>query len=166
MGWGMNVGRALDRRVLEHGGEVSGFTAENMVFPDDGAAIIVLCNLDSSDAAPDIARKIAPLLFADDAGGKERQAEQVLVGLQQGKLDRNLFTANGNSYFNERATHDFASSLAPLGKPQSVRQTAQEGRGGMIYRSFEAKFAHRTLRIWTYELPDGKLEQYEVAPSE
>jgi D-alanyl-D-alanine carboxypeptidase len=152
--------------VLEHGGEVSGFTAENMVFPDDGGAVIVLCNLDSSDAASDIARKVAPLLFADDAGAKERQAEQLLVGLQQGKLDRNLFSANGNSYFNEQAIRDFAASLAPLDNPQSVRQTAQEGRGGMTYRSFEAKFEHRTLRIWSYELPDGKLEQYEVAPSE
>jgi len=165
-GLGFNVGRAFDRRVLEHSGEVSGFTAENMVFPDDRAAVIVLCNLDSSEAASDIARKVVPLLFADDAGAKERQAEQILLGLQQGKLDRNLFTANGNSYFNQQAMRDFASSLAPLGKPQSVRQTAQEGRGGMTYRSFEAKFADRALRIWTYELPDGKLEQYEVAPSQ
>ncbi len=164
-GLGVNVGRFFDHRVLEHGGEVSGFTAENMVFPDDRAAVIVLCNLDSSDAASDIARDIVPLLFSSPAGGMERRAEQIFEGLQQGKLDRSLFTANGNSYFNEQALRDFASSLAPLGKPQSFEQVAQENRGGMIYRRFQAKFAGRTLRIWTYELPDGRLEQYEVAPS-
>jgi D-alanyl-D-alanine carboxypeptidase len=165
-GLGMNVGRMLDRRVLEHGGEVSGFTAENMIFPDDRAAVIVLCNQDSSDTAATIAEKIAPLLFASPAADHRRQAQEIFEGLQQGKLDRKLFTTNGNSYFNEQAIRDFSTSLAALGKPQSFEQVAQERRGGMIYRSYEAKFGQRTLRIWTYELPDGKLEQYEVAPSE
>ncbi|HET7322639.1 MAG TPA: serine hydrolase domain-containing protein, partial [Longimicrobiaceae bacterium] len=39
---GLDVGMQGGHRVLEHSGEVSGFTAENMVFPDDGAAVVVL----------------------------------------------------------------------------------------------------------------------------
>src|SRR5262249_34208966 len=43
-GLGIDVDQVSDRRVLRHGGEVSGFTAENAVFPDDRVAIAVLTN--------------------------------------------------------------------------------------------------------------------------
>jgi D-alanyl-D-alanine carboxypeptidase len=59
---------------------------------------------------------------------------------------------------------DFASSLAPLGEIREFTQTAQRSRGGMTMRSYRAVFAGRTLRVWTYETPDGKLEQLQVAP--
>ena len=35
-------------RTLEHGGEVSGFVAENIVLPDDKIAVVVLTNQDAS----------------------------------------------------------------------------------------------------------------------
>jgi CubicO group peptidase (beta-lactamase class C family) len=166
-GLGISVGRAFDHRVLAHDGEVSGYTAENMVFPDDRAAVIVLCNQDSSTAMSQITGKIAPLLFADTAAlQQEQRAEQIFQGLQQGKLDRSLFTDNGNSYFTAQAIQDFASSLSPLGKPQEFKQVETEGRGGMIYRRYNAKFPRKTLMVWTYEMPDGKLEQYQVAAAD
>jgi hypothetical protein len=35
----------------------------------------------------------------------------------------------------------------------------------MMTRSYAATFAGgRRLHVWTYELPDGTLEQYQVAP--
>jgi D-alanyl-D-alanine carboxypeptidase len=34
----------------------------------------------------------------------------------------------------------------------------------MVYRSYRATFPSRVLRVWTYETPDGKLEQLQVAP--
>ena len=40
---------------------------------------------------------------------------KVYDGLQQGKIDRALFTDNANSYFNDQALKDYASSLGPLG---------------------------------------------------
>ena len=166
-GLGISVGRAFDRRVLAHDGEVSGFTAENLVFPDDRAAVIVLCNQDSTDATSQIAGKIAPLLFEDSAAAaQEQRARQIFEALQRGSLDRSQFTANGNSYFGEQAVRDFAASLAPLGKPQEFKQVETESRGGMVYRRYNAKFAQKSLMVWTYEMPDGKLEQYEVAPTQ
>jgi hypothetical protein len=36
----------------------------------------------------------------------------------------------------------------------------------MTGRSYDAKFADRSLRVWTYEMPDGKLDQYQVAVKE
>ena len=63
-GLGVNVSSALGRRALSHGGEVSGFTAQNIVFPDDRVAVVVLVNQDAASTAGPIASGIPPLLFA------------------------------------------------------------------------------------------------------
>ena len=168
-GLGVDVTLQSGRRVLEHGGEVSGFTAQNTVFPDDHIAIVVLTNQDAVGAPATIARNLAPLLFAVDdpeTTKKLEQARKIFAGLQQGTIDRSLFTENANSYFSEQALKDFAIGLAPLGTPQEFTQTQQSSRGGMLLRVYRVKFAEKTLQVWTYEMPDGKLEQYQVAVTE
>ena len=62
-----------------------------------------------------------------------------------------------------QALQDFASSLGPLGTPDGFVQSGQSARGGMIERTYRVRFGTRTLRVWTYEFPDGKLEQLQVA---
>jgi D-alanyl-D-alanine carboxypeptidase len=163
---GITVRNQAGHRMLEHSGEVSGFTAENVVFPDDRAAVIVLTNQDAVNAGSQIARQIAPLLFAvDTAVVKEKveRARKILEQLQQAKIDRSLFTDNANSYFDQQALQDFATSLGPLGTSQDFQQTAEQGRGGMTYRAYRAKFAEKVLSISTFEMPDGKIEQYQVS---
>ena len=157
--------------ALEHSGEVSGFVSENVVFPNDKAAITVLTNQDASPAASGIAQAIAPLVLGGNAqsgaaSAAEAQARQIFVGLQQGKIDRSLFTDNCNAYFSQQALEDFQSSLAPLGAPTSFKQTGEELRGGMTFRSFSVTFADSPVkvRVTTYTMPDGKLEQYLVIP--
>jgi CubicO group peptidase (beta-lactamase class C family) len=163
-GLGVGVTTESGHRVIEHGGEVSGFTAENAVFPDDRAAISVLTNQDSADAASAIMRKIAPLLFAKQGSpaASEARARQVFEGLQLGKIDRSLFTADANSYFTDQALQDFGASLGPLGKPQEFKQTSQRDRGGMTFHAFEVKYPKKTLTIWERDMPDGKIEQFQV----
>ena len=168
-GYGLGVSVAMQggRLLVEHNGEVSGFTAENMVFPDDSAAVVVLTNQDAAPASGAIARPIAQLLFAtEDALTQSRtaQARSIFEALQQGKIDRSLFTSNANAYFGNQALQDFASSLGPLGAPSGFVQTGQQKRGGMVLRVYRASFPNRALRVWTYETFDGKLEQYQVAP--
>ncbi|HKP36671.1 MAG TPA: serine hydrolase domain-containing protein [Pyrinomonadaceae bacterium] len=165
-GLGISVNSQAGRRALSHGGEVSGFTAQNVVFPDDRAAIVVFVNQDAASAAGPIASGIAPIIFASSdpaTPAKLEQAKKIFAGLQQGKIDRSLFTENANGYFSERALEDFASGLGPLGTPQSFTQTSQGLRGGMTLRVYSVRFANKTLRAWTYEMPDGKLEQYQIA---
>ena len=165
-GLGVSVGTEAGHRALSHGGEVSGFTAENIVFPDERVAVVVLTNQDAAGAAGDIAHGIAPLLFTtNDPGtaGKQEQARKIFDGLQHGTIDRSLFTDNANYYFSEQALKDFAGSLASLGTPQEFNQVHQALRGGMTLRVYRIRFAQRVLRAWTYELPDGKLEQYQIA---
>ena len=155
---------------LEHSGEVSGFVSENMVFPKDKLAIAVLTNEDASRAAGMIGRELAPLLLGIEKStpsAAEAQALELFENFQQGKIDRSLFTPWCNAYFDAQAVGDFQSSLAPLGKPASVRQTAEELRGGMTFRAFRVTFPNssRALVITTYTEPDGKLEQYLVIPA-
>jgi D-alanyl-D-alanine carboxypeptidase len=153
----------------EHSGEVSGFVSENMVFPKDKLAIAVLTNQDASHAAGQIGRGLAPLLLGltnQTPSAAEAQALDLLESFQQGKIDRSLFTPWCNAYFDEQALGDFASSLAPLGKPASLKQIGEELRGGMTFRVFRVTFPNssRQLTITTYTMPDGKLEQYLVIP--
>jgi CubicO group peptidase (beta-lactamase class C family) len=168
-GLGVHVELERQRRKIAHGGEVVGFTAENAVYPDERMAIVVLVNRDASRTTAQITEKLVDLVFegtqaADDA--TTARARAIFDGLQQGRLDRSLFTANANSYFTQQAIDDFKSSLGPLGAPSEFKQTRTWLRGGMTGRSYDAKYADRTLRAWTYEMPDGKLEQFQVAVKE
>jgi D-alanyl-D-alanine carboxypeptidase len=166
-GLGVDVGTAGNHRLISHNGEVAGFTANNLVFPDDSAAIVVLTNQDAAPAYSRIGNGIARVLFTtQDATTEHRAAvaREILVGLQHGTIDRSLFTADANAYFSAGAIRDFASSLGPLGAPTGFVQLSQANRGGMIERSYRATFSGRVLHVWTYEMPDGKLEQYQAAP--
>jgi len=50
---------------------------------------------------------------------------------------------------------------------QSAPTPAGRGlRGGMVFRAHTIKFPQKTLRAWSYELPDGKLQQFMVAAVE
>ena len=163
-GLGIGVSSMDGHRLLSHGGEVSGFTATNAVLPDDRAAISVLINQDSSSGSEEIARRIAPLLVANPADAAAAvRSRQILEGLQDGRLDRSLFTENANAYFTREAVRDFASSLSPLGKIQDFRATGRRERGGMTFRGYDAKFASRTIQILERDMPDGKIEQYQVS---
>ncbi len=168
-GLGVDVRNDAGHRSLSHGGEVSGFTSQNIVFPDDRVAIVVLTNQDAADAAGTIAHAIAPLLLASDDPAtpqKLEQARKIFAGLQHGTIDRSLFTDNANSYFNALALQDFAASLGPLGTPEEFTQVRQSLRGGMILRAYRIKFPKQELQAWTYELPTGQLEQFQVAPQD
>ena len=154
--------------LVEHNGEVSGFTAENFVYPEDSAAIIVMTNQDAASAAGSIATQISRLLFTVEdslAANRTAQARAILEGLQQGRIDRSLFTSNANGYFGEVALKDFSASLAPLGSLVSFVQTSSSRRGGMTLRNYRATFNGKTLRVWTFETAEGKLEQFQVASS-
>lgn len=165
-GLGVSVNMEAGTRAVSHGGEVSGFTAENVVFPEKRVAVVALTNQDAAGAAGAIAHGIAPMLLATDDPAtpqKLAQAKQIFQGLQNGTIDRSLFTDNANAYFSEQALKDFAAGLAPLGAPQDFIQVSQGLRGGMTLRVYRIRFANKILRAWTYEMPDGKLEQYQIA---
>ena len=165
-GLGVSLATEAGHRAVSHGGEVSGFVSESIVFPDDRVSIVALTNQDASSAASEIAHGIVPLLFEQNdpaTPAKLEQAKKIFDGLQHGTIDRSLFSDNANAYFSEQALQDFASGLSPLGTPKQFTQVRQGLRGGMILRVYLVRFENKTLRAWTYELPNGKLEQFQIA---
>jgi D-alanyl-D-alanine carboxypeptidase len=165
-GLGVDVRDREGHRSIEHSGEVSGFVSDNEVLVDDGAAVAVLTNQDAVGAASTIAKIAAPLVAGYPLSAPEQQALDIYRGLQQGRIDRTLLAPNLSDYFTPQAILDFQSSLAPLGEPLSLRQTNEELRGGMTFRTFDIVYPGRRLRLTTYTYPDGKLEQYLIAPTE
>ncbi len=165
-GLGVSVGLDAGHRVLSHSGEVSGFTASNRIYPDDRAAVVVLTNQDAATGAGAISQAIGRLLFATQDSAtqaKAAQARRIFEGLQRGTVDRSLFTEDANAYLDDVALHDFAASLGPLGAPRSFVQVSEQARGGMLERVYRVAFPSRALRVWTYEMPDGTLEQYQIS---
>jgi hypothetical protein len=181
-GLGVEVGVRDGRNFVEHSGEVSGFVSMNSIYPDDKAAVTVLTNEDAVNAAGTLQQQIAAIMLKPaqmpptappapaaapvppDAAAAEKRAEEIFVGLQMGKIDRTQLTELCKGYFTREAVEDFKTSLAPLGKPVSFTQTHEEKRGGMVFRAFKVVFPDRTMRVTVFEEPDGKLEQYLVAP--
>lgn len=164
---GIDVSRRSGHRILQHGGEVSGFTATSMVLPDDHIAIVALTNQDAAEASSVIARNIAQKLLETASDPKQDAlVERVVKDLAQGKIERSLFTANANAYFNAQALEDYSASLAPLGSLQGVKQNSQSLRGGMTYRNYTANYKGKPLTISIYEMPDGKIEQFIIRPQQ
>jgi hypothetical protein len=162
-GLGVFVRTVNGRRMIEHGGEISGFLSENRVYPDDKTAIVVLTNADFGGAQTAIAEGVVGVLFPDS--DKTRVARAIFDGLRAGKIDRSEFTPNGNAYFSDEALHDFASSLGPLGEPTSFVQRAKSLRGGMTSEVYTVGYPGRSLVIIMRAYPDGKVEQFLVQPA-
>jgi CubicO group peptidase (beta-lactamase class C family) len=168
-GLGIEVFTSDGRRELEHSGEVGGYVAENIVFPDDHAAIAVFTNQEASEAASQIAQAIEPLILTSSASSSEAAdsftptLQTILAGLQEGKIDRSLFTPDCNDYFDHDALADFQSSLAPLGAITSVTRTRTALRGGMTFSLYRVSFSGgTTVLVTVYLEPDGKIEQLLV----
>ena len=165
-GLGLDVGRNGGRRFLRHGGEVGGFTASNVVYPDNGIAVVVLTNEDAVNAAEEIADDLARLLLTDNSpasAAADTRAEQVFATLQHGHIDPALLTANARSYFTAQALADFGSSLGPLGKPTEFTLEGSGTRGGFVTRVYDVAAGGKKLGVVIRAQPDGLIEQYTVS---
>jgi CubicO group peptidase (beta-lactamase class C family) len=152
--------------VIEHSGEVSGFVSDNAVAVDEGVAIAVLTNQDAVGAASTITKLALPVIEGTPPTPAEQQAIDIYRGLHQGRIDRTLLSPNLSDYFTPEAIADFQSSLAPLGEPLGFKQMHESLRGGMTFRVFQIVYPGKHLSLTTYTYPDGKLEQYLIAPAD
>ena len=166
-GLGQAISESADHPKLEHGGAVSGFVSDNVVWLGQGAAVAVVTNLDGSSAAHSIASQIGPLLIAEkqdpQAAQQLEQARRLFSDLQEGKIDRSVLTSDADAYFTPQVLADAAASLKPLGAPQSFEQTTSGLRGGMTYRRFRVQFASgKSVVVSTFSADDGKFAQYLI----
>jgi D-alanyl-D-alanine carboxypeptidase len=166
-GLGVDVGSFAGHRLISHSGEVSGFSTQNSIFPDDRMAVVVFVNLFATDAQSVIAGRIENALFSGTDVATERaiaQTKAIFEGLRHAQIDRSLFTANANAYFSDVAIGDFASSIGSCGTVTDARQVSQSLRGGMTYRGYRIHCGTKDYGVSTFVMPDGKIEQYIVTP--
>ena len=177
-GLGVSVGTWTDgRHYVEHSGEAVGFLSENIVFPDDKAAVVVFINADFSDATETIAKGIVATVLpaktaaasdAVDETAKTAQARRIYDMLRTGTLDPATMTEDSNYYFDAAARADYAASLGALGEPTGFAPVrGPRLRGGFVNRNYTVTYPNRTLRIITYAEPGvtGRYEQFLVQPA-
>lgn len=152
--------------IIQHGGNVSGFSSYNSVWPDQKIALVVLANKDISSAPELISEKIGQLLLREQLDSEAsialEQAKSIFCDLQQGKIDRGLLTSDANIYFTSNVLTEYTESLKPLGKPTNFEQISTGLRGGYRFRRFHITFAEKRLELITYTNPDGKIAQYMI----
>jgi D-alanyl-D-alanine carboxypeptidase len=173
-GLGISIRQRNGRLIFEHGGEVGGYVAENVVYPDDHAALVVLTNEIASDAASEIAAQVEPLILTPPPAAVPSPAvatvaafalklQAIITGLQSSQIDRSLFTDDANDYFGKDTLADFRSSLAPLGTVTSVTPARSSLRGGMTFGVYKVAFSGGTsVLVTVYLESDGKIEQLLV----
>jgi CubicO group peptidase (beta-lactamase class C family) len=162
---GLELGDREGVPDVYHDGEVSGFLAENVVFPSKDTAVVVCSNQDGTGIIFSVSRQITHLLLSAEPEATAEELAQVrgiLTGLAQGKIDRSLFTSNANFYFSHLALDDYRKSLSRLGPLQSVTRLRESSRGGMSHRTYKTVFQNKVVNLNIYMTPEGKYEQFLV----
>jgi D-alanyl-D-alanine carboxypeptidase len=163
---GLGVYERDGRLDLEHGGDGPGFTAEGIMWPEEQTAIIVFTNEGSywassirtlrDDLVQRIAYTVLPLTL--DAA----RARSIFDGFRHGRIDRSLFTADGNAYFSQMILADQEKGLARFAPVRFIMLQSKSDEGGLSRRTWKIVTAGGTLSAFELD-KDGKLEQFIVS---
>ena len=173
-------------QALDHGGAVSGFLASNTMVPGSHSAVVVLVNSEYF-ASPIVLRSTALGFFLADsapaavamqppAGSApakppvpavagmtaEQAARMMFKSLQTGTVDRRILSEEHNFFLSEERLRRAATSLRPLGEPDSVQTGAPRERGGLEVTSTRFIFPGLVVRGLMYRRPDGTIEEFLV----
>ena len=157
-GLGVAVRRQDDRLEVVHGGQISGFLADNRVYPDDVTAITVLCNTDSGTAAADIADRLSYLVL--EPKGIEASIRRMLDRLRDGSgLDAISLGPTARAYFDPPTCAAYRATLGSLGDPRVLQLREETKRGGMLARQYRVVCEARSVDLRVTIAEDGALEE-------
>jgi CubicO group peptidase (beta-lactamase class C family) len=170
-GLGVSLGKRAGQPYVEHSGEAVGFLSENVVYPEQKAAIVVLTNADFGNAFTSIAQGLAKIVLPADVdaveAAKTKAARALFDSLRNGTLDRRLLTADAAYYFTPQVIDDYRTSLSALGEPTAFEKAGQtQLRGGFVQRRYTVTYPDRKLSVGTFAEPGGaqRYEQFLVSP--
>jgi D-alanyl-D-alanine carboxypeptidase len=158
-GLGLDVESVHGRSRLGHSGAGSGFLADNRVWPQERSAIVVLTNNDWAEPG-DLSDRIAYLVLTPTPA--EKRAREVFHALQNGALDRGVFSEAGNFYLSAAVVADLRSSLSPLGPARLIQLESESQRGGMTTRRWKILCREARLEAIERAHPDGKLDEFLI----
>jgi len=157
---GLAVQTIGGRLRLGHAGAGSGFLADNRVWPNEKTAIVVLTNNDWADPG-ELSNRIAFIVLTPTP--EEARVRDLFQAIQQGTVDRGLFSPVGNFYLTPKVLRDMRSSLSPLGPARMVELERETQRGGLTLRRWKILCRAARLEATERSRPDGKFEEFMVA---
>lgn len=163
-GLGLFVSREFGRRCLSHGGEVAGFCCENLLFPEEDLAVVVVSNQMVTAAPRTLSRQIARRLLSNPQDPASVGVRRLVEGLARGQIDATALTPNAQAYFDAATLTDIRSQLEPLGPLLHWELASSSRRGGMEQRTYRAEYANRRFAVLTFQVADGRLEQLLLLP--
>jgi D-alanyl-D-alanine carboxypeptidase len=159
---GLDVLQLPQGPALGHSGLGSGFQADNRLWPLTKNAIIVMTNNDWSPPSK-LSQRIAYVLAPTP---EQSRAAALFKSLQNGTLDRRLFSDVGNFYLTPKVLEDLRASLAPLGALRFINLEEQSARGGLITRRWTIFCGHTRLQAIERSQRDGKFDEFLVTLEE
>ncbi len=165
--YGLGVSATSDGqlRLVQHGGAISGYLADNRVWPEAKAATVVFVNADSGDPG-DIADSIgrALPLSSKPSAADTAKARAFLEDLRAGHVRQDDLTAHAKIFFEPAVVADFKDSLGGLGPIAKFDALGRGLRGGFDQEIFQAVLGKTKVRI-VARSADGKYEQFLVMPN-
>jgi D-alanyl-D-alanine carboxypeptidase len=154
---------------LWHTGDLTGFHAMNVVYPNAAIDVVVLTNTsgtyDADKLAVDIFDTLEPFVpSAEDRAAADRLAEW-LGRLRRDDIDRTQLTSQLNAAFTAAVLKSTARQLAKLGSVKSVDVAGvDEDAGGRSYHG-RARFAKASLS-WVMGIDEaGRISALELSTS-
>jgi D-alanyl-D-alanine carboxypeptidase len=176
-GLGFYIDEAHGHRRIRHDGVTSGFAAENRIYPDDRAAIVVLVNADFAQLQ--VANQIEEMLLnvssPKEIGAPQPPsrsptppidanalavAKQLTAQLRTGDLDRKPLTPDVDAYFSNDVVADYGRTLSKLGEPSNFVQLKHDRIGGLNASLYEVTWPNQTLIAVLRQDPDGKVASF------
>jgi CubicO group peptidase (beta-lactamase class C family) len=151
-------------RRCYHTGQGLGFEAVNMIFPDTSEAIVVLTNTSVKPTYMKIESEIEYIILSPS--NEDAFARKLFAGLQNGKIEGTDMSDDLKQFLTPKRLLEFAASLSPLGPVEAFSLSHTQTSDGLTSRDYGVTAGGKILRLHLLILPDGKLEDVTVSPSE
>ncbi|MBS0360869.1 MAG: hypothetical protein JSR98_05785, partial [Proteobacteria bacterium] len=169
---------------VAHNGSEHGFLTDNRIYPNDGAALVVMVNADFGNAPADIADEVEHLVLGTPTPVKRDPrrprpnidpavrpqdvvlARQLLDQLTSDSLDRRLLGSDAKAYFSPTVLADYRDTLARLGAPSSFERLQNADFGGEQASIYRLMWKNDWLVAIMRREPDGLVTSFKIyAPS-
>jgi hypothetical protein len=166
-GFGLGVGSVFGRATVGHDGLVSGFSSENLTFPKDRVAIVLLSNGDNFSYLHAI-RAIAAVVYGttdpqakapfkpiDQAASQVNAAKQQLVDLLHGKVDYTNMTPDLALTLPQYRIAQLQEDGRLLGDPLDIQPASVDRRPPLTIYRYRVRFKSGVAE-WVYTITDAK----------
>ena len=153
--------------VLEHGGAVSGFNANNAFIPSSRSAVVVMANADwaggvLSTISEAILAQLMPLADAPVVSGRPAKevALDLLTQIRANNVDRSWLSEEYSAFLTPERLAVMSKSLVDAGGVSGVEMGAISERGGMEVSQVRLVAGKTPIRTLMYRTPDGKIQEF------